>query len=52
MKNILKIAGWIILAVLMIDALGFVGWVLSGQTPVDSFYIGAITANVLQVIIN
>ena len=38
-------------SVMMIDALGFVAWIASGQMPVDGFYIGAITAQVLKAIL-
>lgn len=51
MKNTLKIIGAIIAIVLVIDALGFTAWALSGQHPVDGFYIGTITTHTLQAII-
>lgn len=40
-----------IITILIIDMLGFVVWIISGQLPVDSFYIGTITAHILQAII-
>lgn len=46
-KNIITI----ILAILVIDFIGFMLWVASGQMPADSFYIGGLTAKLLQVII-
>ena len=52
MKNILQIIGGGIIGVLTIDALGFMLWVVSGQTPLDNFYIGTITAHILRAIIN
>ena len=51
MKNILNYVGGVILAVLLLDALAFAFWVLSGQYPVDNLYIGTITARVLRAII-
>jgi len=51
MKNILKIVGGVIIAVLLVDALGFIFWVLSSQYPLDNFYIGTIMAHVLRAII-
>lgn len=51
MKNILKVAGGVILGILAVDALGFMLWVISGQNPTDDFYIGTITAHVLRAII-
>lgn len=38
-------------SVLVLDALGFVAWSVSGQQPADNFYIGAITTNILKAII-
>lgn len=46
-----KIIGTIFIiatVILSIDFFGLMVWVLSGQTPVDSFYIGAITKNILM----
>lgn len=47
----LKILGIIAIAVVLIDVLGFMAWVWSGQIPADGFYIGAITANIIKAII-
>ena len=33
----------LIVGILLIDLAGFILWALSGQTPIDGFYIGAIT---------
>lgn len=52
MKDTLKIAGGVIAVVLIVDAFGFLAWVLSGQHPLDNFYIGTITAHVLRLIIH
>ena len=51
MKNILQIIGGAALGVLLADALGFMLWVLSGQTPLDNFYIGTITAHVVAWVV-
>lgn len=51
MKETLKIAGTLALLILFIDFCGFVAWVASGQHPADGFYIGAITANILKLIL-
>lgn len=37
--------------VLMIDILGFMGWVASGQIPIDNFHIGIITKSIISLII-
>lgn len=51
MRNILKILGGGIIAILVLDIFGFIFWILSGQTPpVDSFYIGTITAHALRAL--
>lgn len=46
-QTILTIA----VVVIAIDVLGFLAWGMSGQMPVDGFYVGAITRNVLQAIL-
>ena len=50
MRNALKIAGTVLLAILAVDFFGFMAWILSGQTPGDSFYIGAITTNIIRAL--
>lgn len=35
----------------LFDALGFVLWLLSGQTPVDSFYWGGVTGSIIKLFI-
>lgn len=50
MKKILNFMGLVIVMVMAIDFLGFVAWVMSGQFPLDSVYIGAITTNLLKLI--
>lgn len=51
MKNTLQIAFTIVAVILVIDFLGFMAWAMSGQHPVDGFYVGAITTNVLKAIL-
>lgn len=36
---------------LIIDVFAFLVWITSGQLPADIFYLGSITAHVLQVLI-
>ena len=50
-KSILSVLVWIVAIVLVIDFIGFMAWGLSGQYPADSFYIGAITRNILQALL-
>lgn len=50
-KDIKMIILIIIAAVLIVDAISFMAWVVSGQTPVDSFYFGAITSNIIKLLI-
>lgn len=51
MKNAIKITLTVAIVILAIDFIGFVLWAMSGQQPVDGFYVGAITTNVLRAII-
>jgi len=39
----------LVLAIALIDLLGFIFWTLSGQTPMDSFYIGKLTALFISI---
>ena len=50
MTKIISILPKIISIILIIDVIGFVCWVSTNQLPVDNFYIGIITKNILQVI--
>jgi hypothetical protein len=52
MRDILKIIGGALAGVLLIDAFGFMAWLLSEQHPTDNFYIGTITAHILKIFIN
>lgn len=49
--KIAQIALTIVAVVLVIDFLGFFAWAMSGQRPVDNFYVGTITTHALQVVI-
>lgn len=40
-----------ILIILAIDFAGFIAWSLSGNRPVDNFYIGTITTHTLRAVI-
>ena len=51
MQNILKVVGGAVAVIMVIDALCFTAWIVSGQHPVDGFYAGAITANIVKAII-
>lgn len=50
MRNMLKIIGGVALGILAFDFFGFCMWILSGQQPLDNFYIGTITAHILRAI--
>ena len=45
-KNISLVVG----ALLIADIIGFMLWILSGQTPVDNFYLGKITAIIIDIL--
>lgn len=51
MKTFLQTTFTIIALVLVIDFLGFTAWVMSGQRPVDNFYVGTITTHALKAVI-
>jgi len=51
MKSLLKITAGAIATIMAVDFLGFMMWILSSQMPVDGFYVGAITANILKAIL-
>lgn len=51
MREIIKTTATIAAGILMIDAAGLVLWVLSGQYPADSFFVGTITAYILRAIL-
>ena len=36
--------------ILVIDVLGFLFWIASGQLPADNFYIGSITSHILSAV--
>jgi hypothetical protein len=46
---ILRYTAGTVATLVAVDFLGFVAWIASGQTPVDGFYIGALTARVLGI---
>lgn len=41
--DILVALFWLMLWVLVFDAIGYITWAFSGQYPPDSFYVGALT---------
>ena len=51
MQKILTYTAGVIGAIVALDVFGFMAWIVSGQVPVDGFYIGAITANVLRALL-
>lgn len=50
-KQAAETVGGVLVAILTIDAFGFVAWIASGQTPADNFYIGSITAHILRALL-
>lgn len=51
MQKILIRFTWFIVLLLVVDMLGFMLWIASGQIPVDSFHIGIITESIIKIII-
>jgi hypothetical protein len=40
-----------VVAIMFIDFMGFMAWIISGQNPDDGLYIGSITTNLLKIIL-
>lgn len=40
----MRVALGVVSGLFMLDVVGYVAWMASGQVPVDGFYVGAITA--------
>lgn len=51
MRNIFRTVLWVLVIAFMVDFACFIWWTMSGQKPVDSFYVGAISANIIKGII-
>lgn len=49
--NLLKNILWAGLLILITDALGWFAWAISGQAPMDDWYIGTITMHIIQLFI-
>lgn len=47
----LKTIGTALAVILALDFFAFTLWIVSGQHPVDGFYLGAITANIIKTIL-
>ena len=50
-KDILAFTAGIVIAILVLDFVCFWCWIISGQLPVDNFYLGTITAHFISLII-
>jgi hypothetical protein len=54
MQNIIKtfnIFFLIVLVIALIDFAGMMMWALSGQMPMDGFYVGRISTEIIRLII-
>ncbi len=49
--SVIKDVAVILFALWLFDALGFMLWLLSAQTPVDSFYWGGVTGSIIKLFI-
>jgi len=49
-KNYLKAILYTIYAILYIDFIGYIFWSISGQVPLDSFYIGIVSNSIINLI--
>lgn len=50
-RKLAEIVAGLVAMVVLIDALGFMAWIASGQTPADGFYIGSLTAHALRALL-
>jgi hypothetical protein len=51
MHHIIKKALFSLFIIFSIDFLGFTFWILSNQKPIDNFYLGTLTAHIINAII-
>lgn len=51
MKKTLTTIATVAAIILLIDFAGFLAWGMSGQHPVDNFYVGTITTHALRAVI-
>lgn len=50
MQKIIKFSLTALVTLLALDFIGFIAWGMSGQLPVDGFFLGTITKHILQAI--
>lgn len=50
-KNAAKFIIGVATLIMAIDFIGFIAWAMSGQLPVDGFFIGTITTHILRAIL-
>lgn len=51
MKQAIKIVFQIIVVLMIVDFIGMILWAMSGQFPVDNFYIGSITMHIIKLFV-
>ncbi len=51
MTTALRTVAYSLASFLVVDALGFMGWVLSNQHPVDNAYLGTVTAHIIRLVV-
>lgn len=49
-RDIFNIIFSALLLFIVIDVIAYVSWTVTGQTPIDNFYLGALTNLILQTI--
>jgi hypothetical protein len=49
MKKAIDMITRVFTVLILIDMIGFVAWVMSGQYPTDNFFIGTLTAHFLKL---
>jgi hypothetical protein len=48
--NTIKIIAGVIVTIIILDILFALMWIFSGQVPVDNFYFGSFTVNIIKLI--
>ena len=51
MREYIQVVSGVVACLVLLDALAYVAWIVSGQTPVDGFYLGSITAHAVGLFI-
>ena len=51
MRKTIAVVSTIAIFILMIDVIGMFAWIMSNQIPINKYYIGMITTNIIKLFI-